>query len=63
MALYLCQLCQLMLCWNWLNKSQMHKMYAIGVFVNSKKAFDTFDLDILATNCICVLCAVLHINR
>ena len=39
-----------------------NKKYAIGVFVDLKKAFDTVDLDILAKQIISMVCAVLHMN-
>ena len=38
------------------------KTYAIVVFDDPKKAFDTVDHDILAKNYISMVCAVLHIN-
>ena len=32
------------------------------LFIDPMKAFDTVDLDILAKNCIYMVCAVLHMN-
>ena len=39
-----------------------NKKYAIGVFVDQKKAFDTVDHDIFSKNYISMVCAVLHVN-